>query len=79
MIGKSRYVFTGEEGILTGGFGESLKLELTRAGYTGRVDNFAVEDQMIRAGTVEQQLKCAGLDAETIASRIEKIVTEETK
>ena len=79
VIGKSRYVFTGEEGILTGGFGESLKLELTRAGYTGRVDNFAVEDQMIRAGTVEQQLKCAGLDAESIASRIAKIITEETK
>ncbi len=78
-IGASRFVFTGEEGILSGGFGESLKLELTRAGYTGRVDNFAVEDQMIRAGTVEQQLKCAGLDAESVASRIEKVLTEELK
>ncbi len=79
VIGNSRYVFTGEEGILSGGFGESLKLELTRAGYTGRVDNFAVEDQMIRAGTVEQQLKCAGLDAQSVASRIEKIITEAAK
>ena len=31
---------------------------------------------MIRAGTVDQQLKCAGLDAETMASRIEKVLTE---
>lgn len=75
-IGKSRYVFTGEEGILSGGFGECLKLELTRAGYDGRVDSFAIEEQMIRAGTVDQQLKCAGLDAETMASRIEKVLTE---
>ena len=78
-IGSSRYVFTGEEGILSGGFGESLKLQLTRAGYDGRVDNFAVENQMIRAGTVEQQLKCAELDAASVASRIERIITEAVK
>ena len=79
VIGNSRFVFTGEEGILAGGFGESLKLELTRGGYTGRVDNFAVENQMIRAGTVDQQLKAAGLDAESVASRIEKVLAEEVK
>ena len=78
-IGSSRFVFTGEEGILSGGFGESLKLELTRAGYTGRVDNFAVEDQMIRAGTVAQQLVCAELDANTLASKIARIITEAAK
>ena len=76
VIGKSRYVFTGEEGILCGGFGENLKLELTRAGYTGRVDNFAIEYQMIRAGTVQQQLERAGLDAESMASKIEAVITE---
>ena len=75
-IGSSRYVFTGEEGILSGGFGQSLKLELTRAGYTGRVDNFAVEDQMIRAGTGTEQLQAAGIDADSVADRIEKIITE---
>ena len=79
VIGDSRFVFTGEEGILAGGFGESLKLELTRGGYNGRVDNFAVENQMIRAGTVDQQLKASGLDAETIASKIRKVLTEELK
>ena len=79
VIGNSRYVFTGEEGILCGGFGESLKLELTRAGYTGRVDNFAIEDQMIRAGTVQQQLERAGLDAQSVASRIEAVITEAKK
>ena len=78
-IGNSRYVFTGEEGILSGGFGESLKLELTRAGYTGRVDNFAIEDQMIRAGTVQQQLQRAGLDAQSVSSRIEAVITEAVK
>jgi len=52
---------------------------LTRAGYTGRVDNFAVEDQMIRAGTVAQQLVCAGLDANTLASKIARIITEAAK
>ena len=79
VIGNSRYVFTGEEGILCGGFGESLKLELTRAGYTGRVDNFAIEDQMIRAGTVHQQLERAGLDVQSVASRIEAVITEAKK
>ena len=77
VIGKSRFVFTGEEGIISGGFGESLKLELTRAGYNGIVNVFAVEDQMIRAGTVEQQLECAGLDPISIASRIKRIITED--
>ena len=74
VIGDSRFVFTGEEGILSGGFGENLKLALTRAGYSGTVDNYAVEDQMIRAGTVDQQLKCAGLDAESMADRIEETI-----
>jgi 1-deoxy-D-xylulose-5-phosphate synthase len=78
-IGNSRYVFTGEEGILSGGFGESLKLELTRAGYTGRVDNFAIEDQMIRAGTVQQQLQRAGLDAQSVSSSVEAVITEAVK
>lgn len=73
-IGKARFVFTGEEGILSGGFGENLKLSLTRAGYEGCVDNFAVEDQMIRAGSVDQQLKLAGLDAESMAGRIENTI-----
>ena len=79
VIGKARFVFTGEEGILSGGFGENLKLALTRAGYDGTVDNFAVEDQMIRAGTVDQQLKCAGLDSVSMADRIESTIRRNTK
>jgi len=69
-VGGCRFVFTGEEGITSGGFGENLKLALLRGGYTGAVDIFAVEDQMIRAGTVNQQLMQAKLDAQSVADRI---------
>lgn len=73
-IGNSNYVFTGEEGILSGGFGEALKHAITKAGYNGKVTVFAVEDQMIKAGTVDQQLKLADLDADSIANRIERVL-----
>ena len=43
------------------------------------IDNFAIEDQMIRAGTVQQQLERAGLDVQSVASRIEAVITEAKK
>ncbi len=74
VIGDSKFVFTGEEGILSGGFGETLKHEITTNGYDGKVTVFAVEDQMIKAGTVSQQLKLARLDADSISDRILKVL-----
>lgn len=74
VIGDSKFVFTGEEGILSGGFGETLKHEITTNGYEGKVTVFAVEDQMIKAGTVSQQLKLAHLDADSISDRILRVL-----
>ena len=65
-------VFTVEEAILSGGFGENLCEALKGSGKN--IVPFGVKDQMVRAGTYKEQLKDSGLDAESIACYILKVL-----
>ncbi len=71
-VKNAKCVFVVEEGILSGGFGEALSRALSSAGYTNQVVPIAVEDVMIRAGSVAEQIKEAGLDSDSIATKITK-------
>lgn len=74
MIGNIENVFMAEEGILTGGIGSTFGIELHRHGYRGNYDIFAVENGIIRAATVNEQLADNRLDAESIAERIKTLL-----
>ena len=67
-----RYIFTVEEAILSGGFGENLMEKLK--GRDVKIIPFGVEDQMIRAGTYMEQLVDSKLDADSIVSRIRSVL-----
>ncbi|MBO4450250.1 MAG: 1-deoxy-D-xylulose-5-phosphate synthase [Clostridiales bacterium] len=74
MTNGIRHVFTLEEGILSGGFGEAVSRGFGEMNCSCRVTNIAVKDPMIRAASQAEQLKEAGIDAGSVASRISKVL-----
>ena len=70
LIGSSKDVFTLEEGILSGGVGEDIHVQLHRNGWNHNVVSIAVEDPVIKASSPEDQLKTAGLDGASVAGKI---------
>jgi 1-deoxy-D-xylulose-5-phosphate synthase len=65
-----KYVFSLEEGIISGGFGESLERELQILGFEKDVTVFGVRNPIVRAMSQKEQLKYCGLDGITVASSI---------
>ncbi len=70
MCGKARKIYTVEEGVISGGMGEALCGLVSAYDPSYNVRVFAVENPMIRAGSVKQQLEEAGLDAASLCRRI---------
>lgn len=70
MTNGIRNVFTLEEGILSGGFGEACARGFCENKSSCHVYNIAVADPMIRAASPSEQLKEAGIDAGSVAARI---------
>ena len=70
LFGDTRDVFTLEEGILSGGVGEDIHVQLNRIGWNYNVVSIAVEDPVIKAASPDDQLKTAGLDGESVAAKI---------
>ena len=71
-------VFTMEEHMLTGGFGEYVCAFCNSHGYTVPIRCFGVKDQFIQHGDHERLMKEAGLDADTMAMEIRRILKGET-
>ena len=67
-------VFTLEEGILSGGFGEACARGFCENKCSCHVYNIAVADPMIRAASASEQLREAGIDANTVADRISRVL-----
>ena len=63
-------VFSLEEGIISGGFGEALERELQILGFESDVTVFGVRNPIVRAMSQKDQIRYCGLDAETVASSI---------
>lgn len=70
MLSGIKYVFSLEEGIISGGFGEALERELQKLGFESDVTVFGVTNSIVRAMSQKEQLKHCGLDSESIAASI---------
>jgi 1-deoxy-D-xylulose-5-phosphate synthase len=71
-IGEAKYVFTLEDNVLTGGFGERVKLALDPLDYI--VANFAVPDVFVGHGTIDQLHDRLELSGKCVALRINAIL-----
>ncbi len=69
-IPKSAKIFTLEEHMITGGFGEYISSFCNSHGYVIPVRCFGVKDRFIQHGDHEKLMSEAGLDAVSIASEI---------
>jgi 1-deoxy-D-xylulose-5-phosphate synthase len=67
-LGQVRSVYTLEDNILSGGFGERIKLALAPERY--KVTNFAVPNQFVEHGTISQLHERLGLSGAQVAARI---------
>ena len=74
MTNGIRYIFTIEEGIQSGGFGEAVTRVFGEKNCSCHICNIAVQDPMIRAASPAEQLKEAGLDADSVALRISSVL-----
>lgn len=76
-IPGNRFVFTMEEHMITGGFGEYITRICMDRGYAVPAYCFGVKDEYIQHGNHEILMKEAGLDAETVAETIQGIMKGE--
>ena len=73
-IPKKAAVFTLEEHMLTGGFGEYVSSLCLEKGFNVPMHCFGVKDVYIQHGNHEQLMRDAGLDAAAIAEKIRKLL-----
>jgi len=59
-------VITVEDGVRNGGLGSAVAEFMTENGYTPRIKRIGIPDQFIEHGTIEEQYKACGMDAESI-------------
>ena len=69
------HVFSLEEGIISGGFGEALEREMQILGFESDVTVFGVRNPLVRAMSQKEQLKYCGLDGDTVASSIKSALS----
>ena len=70
MAGNAKKIFSIEEGIISGGFGEALEREIQDIGYKGDVTVFGVKNPIVRAMSPKEQIAFCGLDGESVAAAI---------
>lgn len=72
MLGDIKYVYSLEEGIISGGFGEALEREMQLLGFQYEVNVFGVKDPIVKAMSQKEQIAYCGLDGKSIAKTIEE-------
>ena len=70
MLSGIKNVFSLEEGIISGGFGEALERELQINGFESDVTVFGVKNPIVRAMSQKEQIQYCGLDGESLAASI---------
>ncbi len=76
LSGTHKLLVTLEENVINGGFGEQVLKFVNAAGIDMSVLNIAVPNIYLEHATADLLRKEAGLDAETIASRVESKYTQ---
>jgi 1-deoxy-D-xylulose-5-phosphate synthase len=74
IILNHEIIFTLEDNTVQGGFGVNLKDWLNKRSPNTRIVSFALPDQFIPQGSREELLESIGLDAETIANKINSVL-----
>ena len=69
-------VFTLEDGILSGGMGSGILEFYNKNNIKAHVNIFAYDDKFITHGEIDELHKIHEMDADGIAARIEKILSE---
>lgn len=70
LLAGIKNVFSLEEGIISGGFGEALERELQINGFENEVTVFGVKDPLVRAMSQKEQIAYCGLDGAGVAGAI---------
>lgn len=76
ILASYRHVFTVEEGVRSGGFGEGVLALAEETGYRGRIEIFGVKDAFIEHGTRQENLEEAALTPSALADAIEERLGE---
>ena len=71
---SAKIIFTLEENVLQGGFGQAVREYFARGTAVTRpkVVSFGAPDKFIAHGTIGEQLREAGLDAESVTAAVER-------
>lgn len=78
LFASGKTIFTIEEHILSGGFGSAVLEYGAAHGFTAKVIPLAIEDRFVQHGDHKHLLMDVGLDDESIAERISRILSEGT-
>ena len=65
-----------EEGMKSGGVGESFEIKLDELGYSGKCTVFAIEDEFVKQASVDRSLEILGLDEASMAKSVLKAYEE---
>ena len=76
LLGSYSHIFTVEEAVRSGGFGEAVLSLAAQMSYKGRVEIFGVPDAFIEQGTRQENLEDASLTPSSIADAIEERLGE---
>ena len=76
VAGKFDKLLTVEDGVLKGGMGAAILEWMADHHHCPRVERLGLPDHFVEHGTVEELKHIAGIDAESIAQRIEALVTD---
>ena len=75
LLNGISHVFSLEEGIISGGFGEALERELQIIGFESDVTVFGVKDPIVRAMSQKEQIQYCGLDADSVAEAVKSALS----
>lgn len=76
IAGAHRLVATIEENVLSGGYGEHVDSYYAKTAISTRLLNFAIPDEFVEHGDVSVLREKEGLDAISIADRINEVYSE---
>ena len=74
---RVKLIVTLEENVLSGGFGEGVSEFLRKAEMPVRVLSMGVPDKFIEHGSIAQQMEACGLDAISVARRVQEALNGE--
>ncbi|MFA5727030.1 MAG: 1-deoxy-D-xylulose-5-phosphate synthase [Saccharofermentanaceae bacterium] len=73
LINKVRDVFIVEEGVKSGSISQSIAIDLHESGFSGKTHILAIDKGIVRADSIQNQLKEASLDSLSIYKQIVSI------